>query len=245
MIRSRTALKWLSALAVLGLSAPLYAAPITLATGSTVKAIAEQDNGNTKTDNVTALPFSQTTSAADGDTTSTVISNLTDSKFNFDFSQNIPDFFHTSGIGDIFFTAGQSVTFSIAGFQTTFGGEYSQTLHVFLHDITAATSIYDYDNTLNVRSSGEQGSTLTLDSTGGSLTGSLIEGHLYEFSALQEMEVFTDPTGTGNVNISFAQTNPGPGPGPSVPLPAAFPTALLTALLAAGAMRLRKGQTQN
>jgi len=254
MRRSIFGLKSLVAIAALGLAGHLQAAPISLDNGSKVVATTRIDQvvpTQSVTDPVTSLPFLNHNTTSDTGklgTSSNVLSNLTTSAFNFDFKFAVGEFISegsipfgfASGQGDMFFTGGDGVTFAISGFQTAFGDDTDQFMSVFLHDLTTDTFLYDYRKEKFVGQGTEAGSTITADSSGGSLTGSLIAGHHYEFNAYQELSnEEIDPTSNGTVNIAFAQTNPGPGPGPSVPLPAAFPAALLTVGIFGAKMRRR------
>jgi hypothetical protein len=231
-------LKCLAALVAFSFASHLQAAPITLAPGSSVEATAADEINTTVTDPVNALPFIHDTTAIQGRASSTVHSDLTTSALKLDFTASIPDFAYADGEGDIFFTAGEGVTYAISGFQTAFGAEFFHELSATLKDVTTQTTVYNYDEFKGVGFSGDEGSTLTLDSTGGDITGSLIAGHLYEFDALELITDITDPTSTGNVTIAFAQQG-GPGPGPSVPLPASFPAALFTIAIGSFVVRRR------
>jgi hypothetical protein len=232
------------AVAVYGLGGRTYADPITLANGggnqSNVQAFAsDDDGGTTSTNNVNSLPFTTPTTVADGDNSSTVNSALSTSALNFGYIQEIDDTespSQTSGEGDIFFKAGANVTYSIAGSMTVTGDFVEGELATSLYDVTTSTYAYNYDQDtgfvgLSARPATPVGSsTLTLDTSGGSLTGSLNAGDTYEFDAYQEMDnEFGDPNLTGNVGISFNQLQ-SPGGGSSVPLPSAAMSGLASLL---------------
>ena len=231
----------LAAIAVSGLSASLHAAPITLDNSggnqSTVQAFAsDDDNGTTVTNDVNTLPFTTPTTVTDGQSTSTVTSTLTTSALNFGFNQTLLDTeapTETSGEGDIFFKAGTNVTYSISGSMTVTGDFVQGELATSLYDVTTSTYAYNYDQFTGFVGIGAQpalipvgSATLTLDTRGGSLSGSLNAGDTYEFDAYQDMNDFVDPNLTGNVGISFSQLQ-APGGG-SVPLPSAAMSGLAT-----------------
>jgi len=215
----------LAAVAVSGFGIRTNAAPIaSLNPGgnqSTVSAYASDDDaGTTVTNNVNSLPYSTPVTSTDGANSSTVTPTLTNSGLNFAFSQSILDVespSQTSGTGDVFFTAGANTTFSIAGSMTLNGDNYNQ---------------YTYNSELVAQAVEPIGdsSTLTLDTSGGSLTGSLNAGDSYEFYAYQEMDNETDPGVTGNVGLTLSQVAPPVGGGSSAPLPSAATSGLATLL---------------
>jgi hypothetical protein len=169
-----------------------------------------------------------------------VDSNLTTSALNFTFTQELDDVESpgdTSGTGDIFFKAGANVTYSIAGTMELDGDFVEGELATSLYDVTTSTFAYNYDQTtsnvvvvVKPAISGGPSSTLTLDTSGGSLTGSLNAGDTYEFNAYQEMDNDVgDPSLNGNVGISFSQLQ-APGGGSSAPLPSAAWSGLVSLL---------------
>lgn len=245
----------LAAVAVSGFGSRTSAAPIAaLNPGgyqSTVAAFASDDDaGTTTTNDVNSLPYSTPAAVTDGFNSSTTTPTLTNSALNFNFSQQIIDTdigtSKTSGDGDIFFTAGANTTYSIAGSMTVTGDDIQGNLVTSLYDITTSTSLYDYNQNLFnpgagvVEATGQLGesSTLTLDSSGGSLTGSLNAGDTYEFYAYQEMDNEFDPGLTGNVGLTLNQLT-APGGGSSVPLPSAAASGL-AALLGVGILLSRR-----
>jgi hypothetical protein len=235
----------LAAVAVSGFGIRTNAAPIaSLNPGgnqSTVSAYASDDDaGTTVTNNVNSLPYSTPVTSTDGANSSTVTPTLTNSGLNFAFSQSILDVespSQTSGTGDVFFTAGANTTFSIAGSMTLNGDFIEGNLVTSLYDVTTSTYLYNYNQyTYNselvaqaVEPIGDS-STLTLDTSGGSLTGSLNAGDSYEFYAYQEMDNETDPGVTGNVGLTLSQVAPPVGGGSSAPLPSAATSGLATLL---------------
>lgn len=250
---SRFAVPLLGVLAVVSMAGRLHADPITLGTGSSVSATAHDFNlDQTTTDNVTSLPFVKTTAATAGTASSSVLSNLTTSGFSFSYTQSIPSLDgDAEGKGDMFFTAGAGTTFAIAGSMTSLGIDYTQELAASLFDVTAGSFVYDYDKTVdNFIACGMSvvpetfvssfmsvsSSTLTLDTTGGALSGALVAGHSYEFIAFQGIDnTNIDPTSSGNITITFAQQ----APSGSIPLPLSAAAALLPLALA-GAFVLRR-----
>jgi hypothetical protein len=231
----------------------LRAQPITLGSGSNVSASATggadfQDP--TTTDDVTGLPYSNTTSETDGNASSSVDANLSTSSFNLGYTQSISlntavqtgltpavpsGEGSTQGDADIFFTAGSNASFSLSGYQTVTGIGASDELNVYLYDATQGTYVYDYDQTSGNASLGIvpdlesiESNMLTLDTSGGPLSGALTAGDNYEFYASESMSASpADPNLTGNVTLNLSQSL-----GSSVPLPRSAPAALLPLLLA-------------
>lgn len=216
------------------------AAPVGLVTvqsDSTVTARANdlQSTPKVTTDNVTSFPFVKTTSATSGQSTSSVDSNLSNAGFGFTFTQAIGNFGDTDGQATINFTATQNLTYSLSG-QMGFNGlgTFGEFL-VSLQDHTAGNSfLYNYDKFTTTNApigtapqDGVQGllpppsASLSLDTSGGSLTGSLIAGHSYTFSVEQLMTNVADPSLNGNVNLVLnGPAIPPGGGGSAVPLPA-------------------------
>jgi hypothetical protein len=240
----------LAVVAVSGFGERTNAAPIaSLNPGgnqSTISAFASDDDaGTTNSNNVNSLPYTTPTSVTDGASSSTVTPTLSTSALNFSFSQAINDVnSSTNGSGNIYFTAGAGVTFSISGSMTLNGFSEGE-LKTSLYDVTTSTYAYNYDKTTSVVvpvvqpfPAPEGSSTLTLDISGGSLTGSLNAGNVYEFAVRQSMDdQFDDPNLTGSVGISFNQLQ-APG-GSSAPLPSAAMSGL-TMLLGLGIILARR-----
>jgi len=252
---SRLGVHFLGALALVGMAGQLRAQPITLGSGSNVSASATgadlQDP--TTTDNVTSLPYTGTTSETDGNASSSVDANLSTSSFNLGYTQSISPLLtavqtgltpasllgsSTQGDADIFFTAGSNASFSLSGYQTVTGIGASDELNVYLYDATQGTYVYDYDQTSSngagiliapAISLSTCSNTLTLDTSGGPLSGALTAGDNYEFYASESMSsgAVIDPNLTGNVTLNLSQSL-----GSSVPLPRSAPAALLPLLLA-------------
>jgi hypothetical protein len=252
---SRLGVHFLGALALVGMAGQLRAQPITLGSGSNVSASATggadfQDP--TTTDDVTGLPYSNTTSETDGNASSSVDANLSTSSFNLGYTQSISlntavqtgltpavpsGEGSTQGDADIFFTAGSNASFSLSGYQTVTGMDVCDELNVYLYDATQGTYVYDYDQTSSngagiliapAISLSTCSNTLTLDTSGGPLSGALTAGDNYEFYASESMSASpADPNLTGNVTLNLSQSL-----GSSVPLPRSAPAALLPLLLA-------------
>ncbi len=222
---------------LVGLGAPpaVQAAPIGLGVGSSVKAganITVVGSGTVTSNDVNSLPFNTPTSATMGDAMSTVDSDITVNHIRFGFTQSIASSGSTDGVGEIHFVAGEGVTYTIGGDLTLTGFGAFGELATSLFDVTKGLFVYQYDQFANnflqgsfSANSEEIVSVLTLDTSGGSLTGSLIAGDSYIFRADENMNNLSDPALVGKVGIAFVQ--PGPGGPAAAPVPLAVWSGLL------------------
>jgi hypothetical protein len=226
---------------------------------STVEASAFDDDfpGNSTSNNVNSLPYTTVAQATDESTISTTTPDLTSSSLSANFSQAFTDD-ASGGEGhiDIFFTANANATYSISGMATVIGNFDEGEIMASLFDETANTTVYSDDesffdlgatarpatpveedtNTLNLSNASDQT---------GSMTGSLIAGHTYEFNLSESTDdEFDDPTLTGNGGISFAAVT-GPGGGSSTPLPRSAPAALFALMPLAYLYNRRCRSTQS
>ena len=226
-----------------GIAASLQADPITLGSGSIVRAIASDTlllSNTDKTNQVNSLPYTTPTTAVNGLSTSTVASNITTGGISFIFTQTIESAGQTDGIADIHFTAGQGVTFSLSGDLRLTGFGAVGELITNLFDVTTNTFVYSYGKKIDTFTPiGEASiSLLTLDTSGGSLTGSLTTGDSYVFHVNENMNNLSDPALAGNVAIVFAQQ-----PvivGPAAPLPAGGWGGMALIAGLGGALRLKR-----
>jgi hypothetical protein len=209
---------------------------------STVDANASDDDfpGNTTTNNVNSLPYTTPAIVTDENTYSTTTPNLSSSAFTATFSQGFTDDNSgASGIIDIFFTANSNATYSISGLESVVGDFDSGYMQSYLNDQTTSTHLYFDDesfidmsqNAVKPAVTSEDTNVLNLSNASdqtGSMTGSLIAGHSYEFYLSEEADdEFDDPTLTGNGGITFSAQAP---TGASAPLPLSAPAALIALL---------------
>jgi hypothetical protein len=162
---------------------------------------------------------------------------MTSSDFNFNYNQSLPHYESTTEDTEamIFFTAGAGTTYTISGLLSALGSDYSATIDVSLFDWTTADEGYVYydDSTQKDTTSLNATATLNLQSTvsSGPLTGTLIDGDLYQFTAEEYIVTSTKSNTSGiaeaTVNSdSFAEISFAPAAAP-VPLPGSAPAGLL------------------
>jgi hypothetical protein len=194
---------------------PLHADPIALATGSTINAsVSVPETDPTTTADVTSLPYATSTSESESGQSSIVTPALTTGEFSFAFSQTVTaalmasiaspgivsDSDTADGNGDLFFTAGPNTQYAITG--SLASSTSDDQLYAYLQDTTTgAAPIYSYSNS--------GGPALTLDSTGGPLTGPLTAGNTYEFYADEN----SSASGQIVSDLTFTQAVPEPAMG--------------------------------
>jgi hypothetical protein len=206
--------------AVIGLSGSLHAQFITLSTSfpSAISADVSLNGGTTTeaTNEITSLPYA--TPATETITslvepfdsvTSTITPAVSSSDLDFGYAASSPDATsEASGLADIFFIADSNAAFSLTGSMALTAG--AGEIHVFLADDTANHQLYSSD--ISPVGAG----TTTLDSMGGSLTGNLTAGDLYEFKAFEGLSRVAAASLTGSVDLTFS-----PGP-PETPEPSTY-----------------------
>ncbi len=196
-----------------------------------------------QTIDINTLPALPTATATQGSSTSTVNGDLSEATFKFTVSQLFLNGGGvTTGSGDIFFTTSIDTKYnSVSTFATqdlialspgiARSGPVGTgvTLESFLYDQTAGAFVF------NDAEEGAPGDTLTTAAE----AGTLLAGHIYEFTFSAGMASQLDPAGTGTVTLSFGPATPGPGPGAtSVPLPPGVWSGLL--MIGAAASQLRR-----
>ena len=157
---------------------------------------------------VNSLPF-VTVAISDPNGSSILTNDLTTSGLNFGFSESSvsADAFAQ---GSIIFQAGSGSTFSISGslaLTSATGTGGGAGLETRLQDLTQGQYVYDYAMSVS------QGpGSLVLDTSGGSLSGSLTSGDVYVFLADESTYYGMNgpASGTGNIDINFAQAVPEP-----------------------------------
>jgi hypothetical protein len=229
----------------LSLTAPLHAAPLTLAAGSTINATISLvgDTPAITTSTVTSLPYATPTTENVNGQISTVSPTLTTSEFSLAYSQTVAGYVEPSealapslatqynfadGNGDLYFIPGASTSYTLAGTLASTG--FEDELQVSLEDTTTNTLIYTY----NQRNS----PALTLASGAGLLSGLLNGNDTYEFFADETTAVANEvlfaqplapaaalPTLTGTVSITFT---PVPEPASATMLLPALAASTLT-----------------
>jgi hypothetical protein len=153
-----------------------------------------------------AIPASATTSSygsgsvaqTDGSSSSTTTATYEPSGFAYDFEQLLVDPGLTAGSAAGDFTAAAGTTFTITDPSAIVAGDEYDTVfsEVFLKDVTHRTSIYETNE-------------------GGSLTGTLTAGDLYEFGADVSMQTEIDPTLSYTPSITFGSATISATPEPS------------------------------
>lgn len=194
---------------------------ITLQSGSMVYAYASDGSYGTpssETNDVNALPYSTPAKAWRHGASSNVDPMLTSDALNLTFDEKKKDS-HASpnGYGEIYFTAAPNVDYTISGSETLSGKEDDSTFKTTLFNMTTNQYVYDYSKNASHRDR-----TLTLNSSGGDMTGTLIAGDTYEyFSSIDLGSQCCNGCATGGTCIAFTQCGNGGCCPTAVPLPPA------------------------
>ena len=169
-----------------------------------------------------ALPYLQVVSTLDGQAAAETTFELTDSGFQITFEHARPGAFesYTSSYGTIVFQVDQDVEFVASGSYSAIDPAGSSTsLGSTLSDLSLQVDLYDsaQDSESTPNESFTLGSTAGdfFNRRTGSLTGTLIAGHDYQFdygAALAAPEATSAASATGFVFLSFVP-EPAPGSG--------------------------------
>lgn len=203
----------LASWALLTASAGVRAA-VVLGSGSelTADALDTGTNGGQQTSvaSVNSLPYGTPLVAAAGSSSSTLVPSLISSDFSLSFLQTVVDgLSETDADGSINFSVTLPTPYQITGLLVPTGSYETDNLNAFLQDTTTSTYLYNYAGS----SSSEQTGTpvpLTLDTSGGPLTGVLLPGQSYQLFAKEALDTNQDfdPTLTGNVTLLLTVPEP-------------------------------------
>lgn len=185
----------------------LNADPITLDNNPSVEPGAQSSISasapltNTIEVDVNSLPYDTPLDASDSVHDSRLTPNLTTSGLDLGFEEAIDSEAQsgTDASGVIYFEAGSGVSYSIAGSLTITSSDSMASINAQLTDLTQSSVVYAYQNMSLMGTGGS----LALDSSGGSLSGSLTSGDVYSFYA---DEATNDGGGLENLNGSIGIT---------------------------------------